>query len=66
MPRLVLSLLCLCMINAASAAPAAWYLWRSKANAQQFCSQVPPGEGWLQIGGPYKDPQCKKQGKPGS
>jgi hypothetical protein len=43
-----------------SAAPAAFYQWRSKLNGVLVCSQTSPGEGWKQAAGPYKDAQCSK------
>ncbi|HEY3300304.1 MAG TPA: hypothetical protein VGJ90_05955 [Methylophilaceae bacterium] len=47
------------------AAPAAWYKWRSKEDGTIICSQVPLGEGWEVVDGPYKDLQCRVAGKPG-
>jgi hypothetical protein len=50
----------------ALAAPAPWYLWRSKLNGKTFCTQTSPGSGWERIGGPYRDVRCEKPGVPGS
>ncbi|MES2071605.1 MAG: hypothetical protein V4488_14715 [Pseudomonadota bacterium] len=47
-------------LSAVSAAPAAFYQWRSKLNGVLVCSQTSPGEGWKQAAGPYKDAQCSK------
>jgi hypothetical protein len=47
------------------ASPAAWYKWRSKEDGTIVCSQVPLGEGWEALDGPYKDLQCRVPGKPG-
>ncbi|MDD2833296.1 MAG: hypothetical protein PHD12_04720 [Methylotenera sp.] len=49
----------------AVAAPAPWYLWKSKLDGVSLCTQVPPGEGWLQLNGPYKDAHCTVHGRPG-
>ena len=46
--------------QAASAAPASWYLWRSKLNGALACSQTPLGEGWEKSSGPYRDARCEK------
>ena len=45
---------------AVTAAPAAYYQWRSKANGQLACSQTPLGEGWERAHGPYRDARCEK------
>lgn len=47
------------------AAPASWYLWKSKLNGNVWCTQIPPSDGWLQISGPYKDANCTIHGHPG-
>ncbi|MEC4718505.1 hypothetical protein RY831_05060 [Noviherbaspirillum sp. CPCC 100848] len=47
-------------------APAAWHKWRSKTDGTQICAQTPPGSGWEQADGPYKDARCTVPGKPGS
>lgn len=44
----------------AMAAPAHWYLWRSKLDGKTFCQQVSPGEGWERVGGPFRDSRCEK------
>lgn len=49
----------------ALAAPAAWYVWRSRIDGTMVCAQVSPGEGWEQHGGPYKDIRCTVPGVPG-
>lgn len=46
------------------AAPAPWYLWKSKLNGELWCTQIPPGEGWLKLNGPYKDAHCTIHGRP--
>ena len=43
----------------ASAAPAAWYKWQSRATGQFICTQTWPGEGWLKIAGPYGNGGCR-------
>ncbi|HTD06608.1 hypothetical protein [Undibacterium sp.] len=47
-------------VSAVSAAPAAWYRWRSKFNDFTVCSQTSPGDGWEMSMGPFKDAQCSK------
>lgn len=49
----------------ALAAPAPWYLWRSKLDGQWFCAQTRPGAGWDKSRGPFKDARCEKPGEPG-
>lgn len=46
------------------AAPAAWYKWKSKLNGEVWCTQTSPGDGWIQVSGPYKDAHCKIEGRP--
>lgn len=47
------------------AAPAAWHKWKSKLNGEVWCTQNSPGDGWVQVSGPYKDAHCKIEGRPG-
>jgi len=47
------------------AAPAAWYKWKSKLNGEVWCTQISPGDGWIKSSGPYKDANCKVDGRPG-
>jgi len=47
------------------AAPAAWYKWKSKLNGEVWCTQASPGDGWIKSSGPYKDANCKVDGRPG-
>ncbi|MBK1681777.1 hypothetical protein CKO20_15500 [Rhodocyclus tenuis] len=48
-----------------AAAPAPWYLWSSTQSDGFICAQVPPGDGWQRVRGPFRDAVCKKQGLPG-
>lgn len=48
--------------GAALAAPAAYWRWRSAADGQEFCTQTPPGPGWTQVAGPFRDLQCREPG----
>lgn len=41
------------------AAPASWYLWKSKLDGKTVCSQTPPGDGWERADGPFRDAHCK-------
>ena len=42
------------------AAPAGYFVWKSKTSDAQLCAQTSPGEFWEKATGPYKDPQCEK------
>lgn len=64
--RLSLALLAIVASTVALAQPAPWYLWKSKLNGKTTCAQTSPGEGWDRDGGPFKDGNCKKPGRPGS
>ncbi len=57
-------LFCTVWCALAWADPAAWYLWRSPENPSAICSQLPPGDGWVAIKGPFQDGVCKKPGVP--
>ncbi|WP_065242545.1 hypothetical protein [Pseudomonas sp. EpS/L25] len=46
----------------ALAEPAAYWRWRSAADGQEFCTQTPPGPGWTQVAGPFRDLQCREPG----
>lgn len=46
--------------QAAFAAPAPWFQWRSKLNGTLACSQTPLGPGWEKFAGPYRDARCEK------
>jgi len=50
---------------AALSAPAAWYKWKSKLNGEVWCTQTSPGDGWVLSSGPYKDANCKIDGRHG-
>lgn len=50
----------LLLSQAASAAPAPWYLWRSKVDGALYCAQVSPGPGWERVRGPFRDLQCER------
>ena len=47
------------------AAPAPWFMWRSKLDGKAFCAQTLPGDGWEKAGGPYQDARCQRPGIPG-
>ena len=44
----------------AVAAPAPWYLWKSRVDGKTFCFQTSPGEGWERVDGPFRDARCGK------
>jgi hypothetical protein len=46
----------------AFAEPAAYWRWRSNTDGQEFCTQTPPGEGWVRVAGPFRDLQCREPG----
>jgi hypothetical protein len=56
LPVVFLMLCC----HQAQAAPALYYQWMSKLDGSRVCSQVPLGEGWKRVGGPFKDSRCRK------
>jgi len=62
------AMLCIAALTvaaAALAAPAPWYLWRSKLNGELYCAQTSPGQGWTLSDGPFKDLACLQRGRPG-
>ncbi|MBE2260594.1 MAG: hypothetical protein IAE88_17175 [Rhodobacteraceae bacterium] len=58
---IVIALFCLTVL----AAPAPWFMWRSKLDGKAFCAQTKPGEGWEKASGPYQDARCQRPGIPG-
>ncbi len=50
---------------ATTAAPAPWFLWRSKLTGELYCAQTLPGQGWSLSDGPFKDLACQQRGRPG-
>lgn len=56
----VAAALCGLLVLGAVAAPAHWYLWRSKLDGKTFCHQISPGEGWERVDGPFRDLRCEK------
>jgi len=44
----------------AFAEPAAYWRWRSNTDGQEFCTQTPPGAGWVRVAGPFRDLQCRE------
>ena len=63
MKRLVFISLSFCC-SVLWAGPAAWYKWRSVDSEADVCSQVPPGDAWVMVKGPFQDALCRKQGIP--
>ncbi|THF62652.1 hypothetical protein [Pseudothauera rhizosphaerae] len=57
---LCLFLLCALVPPPADAAPAPWYLWRSKVDGKLHCAQASPGPGWERERGPFRDIRCEK------
>lgn len=55
----VTALMLLLGVAPSMAAPAYWYRWESKLSAYRICVQTPPGDGWVQVAGPYLDAQCR-------
>ena len=49
---------------AAFASTAPWFKWRNLADRTIICSQLPPGESWVKVQGPFMESQCKKPGNP--
>ncbi|WP_426342529.1 hypothetical protein ACN9MZ_13060 [Pseudoduganella sp. S-14] len=58
--HLAILLIAVTSAGIASARPAWWYLYQSRIDGQRACSQIPLGEGWLQMAGPFKDAHCEK------
>ena len=57
---LVLTLAC----GVASASSAPWYKWINRFDRTILCSQLPPGETWVQVHGQFMESQFRKQGNP--
>lgn len=58
LPLLCLALLAVC--TGAAARPAAWYWWESRVDGQRACQQTMQGEGWVKVGGPFRDARCSR------
>ncbi|MGE5650342.1 MAG: hypothetical protein ACM34A_09100 [Bacillota bacterium] len=64
MTRYLVFALAVLSAASATAAPAAWYKWRSKLNGTVVCAQVMQGE-WEKADGPFRDARCERPGLPG-
>jgi hypothetical protein len=51
---------CLLSARPLLAGPAPYYLWMSLVDGSRICTQISPGPGWKQMGGPFKDSVCRK------
>lgn len=60
---LVFALLGLISI-AAIAAEAPWYKWVNTVDRTTLCAQLPPGDAWVRVQGPFKDALCRTPGVP--
>ncbi len=58
----LLMLALVCGIASASSAP--WYKWINRFDRTILCSQLSPGETWVQFQGPFMESQCRKPGNP--
>lgn len=58
--RLLACAAALCCAAVATAAPAPWFVWRSKLNGAEHCAQASPGPGWERVRGPYRDLRCSQ------
>lgn len=58
--RLLFLLSALVLLSSAVAAPAPWYLWRSKLDGALYCAQVSPGAAWERVRGPFADGRCER------
>ncbi|WP_019340946.1 hypothetical protein [Stutzerimonas stutzeri] len=57
--RAVLFALIVCLPLSATAGPAPYYRWQSKADGTVICRQTSPGHGWeLLDGQPFRDLNC--------
>lgn len=52
----------MCCVAYSSGAP--WYRWQNRVDKTILCSQISPGDVWVQIQGPYMDSRCRKPGNP--
>ncbi|WP_271408877.1 hypothetical protein [Pseudomonas sp. Q1-7] len=43
----------------AFAAPAPFFIWQSKLDGALTCAQTSPGDGWLRLGGAFRDAGCR-------
>lgn len=59
MRRAVLALAGLLLASTAPAAPAPWYLWRSRLNGETVCAKVLAGA-WDKVAGPFTDSRCEQ------
>ncbi|MCY1289271.1 hypothetical protein D9M68_1009960 [compost metagenome] len=57
--RLALFSLLLILSAPGFAAPAPFFIWQSKLDGGLTCAQTSPGEGWLRLGGPFRDAGCR-------
>lgn len=57
--RLALFSLLLVLSVPGFAAPAPFFIWQSKLDGGLTCAQTSPGEGWLRLGGPFRDAGCR-------
>lgn len=63
--RIALAVVSGMLCAVALAAPAPWYVWRSKLNGGEVCAQTSPGAGWERSRGPFRDARCTRLGLPG-
>lgn len=56
--RLACLPLLLTLAAPAFAAPAPFFIWQSKLDGGLTCAQTRPGDGWLRLGGPFRDAGC--------
>ncbi len=59
LPQAGIGVLTVCLCAGLAAAPAPWFKWRSKIDAQLVCAQTSLGHGWEKASGPYRDSHCK-------
>lgn len=57
--RLALLTLLLTFTVPSFAAPVPFYIWQSKLDGALTCAQTSPGEGWLRLGGAFRDAGCR-------
>ncbi|MGF6692620.1 hypothetical protein M2318_002692 [Metapseudomonas resinovorans] len=57
--RLALLTLLFALAAPSHAAPAPFFIWQSKLDGALTCAQTTPGEGWLRLGGPFRDAGCR-------
>lgn len=57
--QMILTLALASAAPAIQAAPAGWYVFKSKTTGAEACMQTAPSSHWSAIRGPYRDAGCQ-------